>query len=98
MMARCDQMFGSDVNHLNRSVSATILDQIWITTSGFFTLPPFELALAVFGIDRILFSIDYPYSTNRQGRDFLDALSLSPVDLEKLAHGNTDRLLKLAPC
>jgi predicted TIM-barrel fold metal-dependent hydrolase len=95
MLARCDQMFGRDIGHLTRSVSATILDQVTITTSGLFTLPPFEVALAVFGIDRILFSIDYPYSSNRQGREFLEALKLSPADLGKLSSGNADRLLKL---
>jgi predicted TIM-barrel fold metal-dependent hydrolase len=97
MLARCDQMFGTEIAHLTRSVSTTVLDQMLITTSGLFTLPPFEVALAVFGVDRILFSIDYPYSSNRQGRDFLEALTLAPADLEKLACGNTDRLLKLSP-
>ena len=96
MLARCDQMFGGEIAHLRRSVSTTILDQVSITTSGLFTRPPFEVALAVFGIDRILFSIDYPYSSNRQGRDFLEALTLAPADLEKLAYGNSDRLLKLS--
>jgi predicted TIM-barrel fold metal-dependent hydrolase len=96
MLARCDQMFGHEIAHLRRSVSATILEQVWITTSGLFTLPPFEVALAVFGIDRVLFSIDYPYSSNQQGREFLGALRLSQVDFEKLAHRNADRLLKLS--
>jgi len=96
MLARCDQMFAGQIDHLTRSLSTTILDQVSITTSGLFTLPPFEVALAVFGIDRILFSVDYPYSSNRQGSDFLEALTLPPADLEKLAYGNADRLLKLS--
>ena len=49
---------------------------------------------AVFGIDRVMFSIDYPYGSNRQGRNFLDSLKLSAGDLEKFAHGNADRLFK----
>jgi len=96
MMARCDQMFGSDIGHLKRSVSRTILDHVSVTTSGLFTLPPFEVALAVFGIDRLLFSVDYPYSSNLHGQEFLRTLRLSATDLEKLAHGNADRLLKLS--
>jgi uncharacterized protein len=97
MLARCDQFFEGETSHLARSVRRTVLDQVSITTSGLFTLPPFEVALAVFGIDRILFSVDYPYSSNLQGRDFLAELALSPADLEKLAHGNADRLLNLGP-
>ena len=56
----------------------------------------FEIALAVFGIDRVLFSIDYPYSSNRLGREFLDGLKLPAADLEKFAHGNADRLAQAA--
>jgi len=96
MLVRSDKVLADDVNHLTRSVSQTILDQVSITTSGLFTLPPFEVAVAVFGVDRVLFSIDYPYSSDRQGRDFLDALKLPAADLEKIAHGNADRLLKLS--
>jgi len=95
MLARCDQVFARDVGHLKRPVSKTILDHVFITTSGVFTLPPLEVALAVFGIDRVLFSIDYPYSSNRQGKEFLEALKIPADDLEKLAHRNADRLLKL---
>lgn len=69
--------------------------RVYVTTSGLFTLPPFEVALAVFGIDCVLFSIDYPYSSDRQGRAFLDGLKLPTGDLEKIAYGNADRLLIL---
>ena len=95
MLARCDQEFGPQVSYLQRSVSQTITDQVYVTTSGFFTLPPFMAALATFGIDRMMFSIDYPYSSNEQGRTFLDSLTLAPEDVAKLAHGTADRLLKL---
>jgi predicted TIM-barrel fold metal-dependent hydrolase len=96
MLARCDQVSEAYVQHLNRPISRTILEQVWITTSGIFTQPPFLAALLTFGIDRILFSVDYPYASNASGRAFLQSLSLSPTDLARLAHGNADRLLKLA--
>jgi uncharacterized protein len=95
MMVRSDNILTPEAPHLARSVKQTILDQVWVTTSGLFTVPPLEALLAVFGPDRVMFSIDYPYSTNRTGRDFLDTLKLPPADLEKFAHGNADSLLKL---
>jgi hypothetical protein len=95
MLARCDQVFGPTATHLARSVSQTVLDQVAITTSGLFTLPPFEAALAVFGVDRVLFSVDYPYAPNQKGREFLDSLRLPDGDLAKISHGNAERLLKL---
>jgi hypothetical protein len=80
---------------LRRSVRQTILDQVWITTSGFFTLAPFMAALLSFGVDRILFSVDYPFASNARARAFLDALPVSPADRAKIAHGNADSLLRL---
>lgn len=68
---------------------------VHITTSGIFTAPPFILSLEVVGVDRILFSVDYPYSPNEAGLAFLDKLSLSPADFDKLTHRNAEKLLKL---
>src|SRR5581483_4116520 len=95
MLARCDQVFEAAIEHLRRPISRTILDHVWITTSGMFTEPPLLVALLTFGIDRVMFSVDYPYAPNVRGRDFLRSLSLSPADLAKVAHGNADGLLGL---
>jgi uncharacterized protein len=96
MLARFDDFLNPTVTALPRTVSQTILDHVTITTAGFFTQPPFLAALLTFGPERILFSVDYPFSKNDVGRKFLDEMPLSPADKEKIAHGNADRLLKLA--
>ena len=95
MLDRADKVFAQDSGHLKRTVSQTILDQVWITTSGIFNEPPLLAALLTFGIDRIIFSVDYPYSPNTAGRAFLNKLSLAPADMAKFTHGNADALLKL---
>lgn len=95
MLARADKVFALDSGHLKRPVSRTILDQVWITTSGIFDEPPFLAALLTFGIDRIMFSVDYPYSPDALGREFLERIALAPADMAKLTHGNADALLKL---
>jgi len=96
MLARCEEKVAAEAAKvLRRTVTQTLMEQVWITTSGFFTLPPFLAALQTFGADRILFSVDYPYSANADGRAFLDALPVSASDRKKIAHGNADRLLRL---
>jgi predicted TIM-barrel fold metal-dependent hydrolase len=95
MLDRIDQVFANDIGHLQRPVSRAILDQVWITTSGVFSEPPLLAALLTFGIDRIMFSVDYPYAPHARGRSFLDRIALSPDDMAKLTHGNADGLLKL---
>ena len=95
MMARIDQVFAHDVDHLQRPITRAIHDQVWLTTSGIFDQPPFIAALQTFGIDRILFSVDYPFAPNAAGRKFLNNVALAPADMAKLTHANADALLKL---
>jgi predicted TIM-barrel fold metal-dependent hydrolase len=95
MLARLDDVGTADIGHLKRLPSKTITDQVWITTSGIFTQPPFVAALQTFGIDRIMFSVDYPFARDAQGQKFLDEVALAPPDMAKLCHGNADALLKL---
>ena len=96
MLDRIDETTANEAKaRLARSVRQTILDQVWITTSGFFTMVPFMAALMSFGVDRILFSVDYPFASNARARAFLDALPVSPADRAKIAHGNADALMRL---
>jgi len=96
MLARIQDVLTPMAKQLQRPVPEYFLQNFSITTSGFFTNPPLLLALQIMGADRILFSVDYPYSTNEQGRAFLESASISPADKEKISHLNAERLLKLA--
>ena len=96
MLARINNVLTPVAKHLQHAVSDYFLQNFFITTSGFFTDPPLLLALQTMGADRIIFSVDYPYSANQQGRMFLDTASISPADKEKISHLNAERLLKLA--
>ena len=87
----------SHVAKLRQPVADYFESNIHLTTSGYFTQPPLQCALEVIGIDRILFSIDYPFSPTTLGRDYLGELenTLSPEDLAKLTYRNAEALLKL---
>jgi len=96
MMVRSERAFKPGNGGANqRTLTDTFHAQVHITTSGFFTQPPLQMALETFGIDNILFSIDYPFSTNEMGVEFLKAIELSEEQVAKIAHGNADRLLGL---
>ncbi|AIO34834.1 amidohydrolase family protein [Burkholderia cenocepacia] len=94
MLGRADDIL---IGHggLRRPISETIVERVYITTSGMFTTPPLLTALATFGADRIMFSVDYPFSQNSQGKAFFETMPVSPADRAKIAHGNADRVLKL---
>lgn len=96
MLGRINNVFAPLTSQLRRSVPEYFLQNFSITSSAFFTAPPLLLALQTVGVDRILFSVDYPFSTNEQGRAFLDNVSISQADKEKISHLNAERLLKIA--
>jgi hypothetical protein len=96
-LARADAVLSRARRQGSRSMAEIFHQHFHITTSGYFSLPPLLCALEVVGADRILFSIDYPFSSTVTGRNFLDSWPLSPADMQKIAHGNAERLLKLAP-
>jgi predicted TIM-barrel fold metal-dependent hydrolase len=70
-------------------------EHFWITTSGFFSDPALICCMMEMGIDRILFSIDYPFVLNPPGAEWIKTLPLSPEDQAKLLSGNVKRLLKM---
>ncbi len=94
-LARADERLTPVATGLKRTVGDYIRENVYITTAGYFTDPPLLCALTVLGADRIMFSVDYPFSSNARARAWLDAAPLSGADREKIAHGNAERLLGL---
>ena len=82
------------VTKLDRPFSAYIRDNLYVTASGMFLPSYLQRSIEVLGVDRILFSTDYPYQY-RPGRDagrFLEQAPLDDAGKEKFAHGNWERL------
>jgi hypothetical protein len=94
-LARSNAVLSPAAKHLKRTVAETFAQQVSITTSGYFTRPPFECARAVVGLDRMMYSVDYPFSPTTNGQKFLDSLELNDIDRAALTHGNAERILKL---
>ena len=96
MLARSTRNL-SDAASLSKPVDSYLAENFHITTSGMFTYPPLLCLLEVLGADRVMFSVDYPYSSNTEGRDFLIDAPISTTDSEKIAHTNAERLLHIEP-
>ena len=96
-LARSSAVLSRATPRPRRPVADYFKSNIHITTSGYFTQPPLTCAVEVVGIDRVLFSVDYPFSPNTRGRAFLESLAgtLSPDDLAKLTHRNAEQVFKL---
>ena len=70
-------------------------EHFYITTSGFFSDPALLCCMMEMGIDRILFSVDYPFVPNPPGVKWMQGVPLGPGDREKILSGNARRLLRI---
>lgn len=74
-------------------------ENFWVTTSGMFTLAPFSCLLKMCARDRILYSVDYPFSGNDTGLKFIEEIEASGImdkkELEMFCYKNAEKLLKV---
>ncbi|TVY12872.1 Decarboxylase orsB [Lachnellula arida] len=72
---------------------------IWITTSGMFSLAPLACLLRTTTIDHVMYSVDYPFSSTEKGKSFIEEIRksglMSAEDLEKFAYRNAEALLRV---
>lgn len=94
-LSRLDDAIPQAITGLSRSITETFKQHVYVTPSGIMALPQFEFIHKVIGADRILYSVDYPYLTLAGARLFLESLSASQEDKEKIAHGNAELLFQI---
>jgi 2,3-dihydroxybenzoate decarboxylase len=68
---------------------------VYVTPSGVFSHSALRGATQAVGIDRVLFAIDYPFESTAEAVEFLRTAPYTPADLERIAHGNAERILRL---
>lgn len=95
MLPRIDRSLPMKMTKLHRPMGAYLRENLHYTVSGFNFTPTFLDLLLEVGVNRIMFSADYPYGSMSQARTFLDQLPVSPADKERIAHGNAELLLGL---
>jgi predicted TIM-barrel fold metal-dependent hydrolase len=81
--------------NLQRPVAEYFLNNVHITPSGMFSVPSLLHAIQMVGVDRIMYSVDYPWVGNEGARDFLENAPITQADKEKIAHRNVEKLLNL---
>lgn len=110
MAWRADYSFPVSRSGLERTIKEYLRENFYggILAGDFFNQEPGEVDASwslsfnayqgmvnVIGVDRIVFTADYPYGNMKAGRQFLDRMPINPDDKEKIAHVNAERLLQL---
>ncbi|KAF4342061.1 5-carboxyvanillate decarboxylase [Fusarium beomiforme] len=82
---------------MERGFVEVMHNNIWITTSGMFDVHSLRCLLGNMPLERVMFSVDYPFSDNKLGKEYLDAIRsegiLDEDQIKAFASGNARRLL-----
>jgi len=95
MLPRLNRSLPKEMTKLARPLDAYLRENVHYTFAGFNFPATFLNLLLEIGVDRIMFSADYPYGSMAEARAFLDHIPVSAADRERIAHGNAERLFNL---
>ncbi len=80
--------------NLPKPPSQYLKENVWVTTSGMYDLPPVRCSIDALGRDRVMFSADYPFDW--PGCDFIDTVPLDESLRADIAFNNAAKLLGLS--
>jgi len=86
------QQDGAGLGTARRKVSEYFSDNFYATTSGHFHTRTLFNTIAELGVDRVMFSADYPYETMEEAAGWFDSSLLSANDARKIGRENARRL------
>ena len=78
-----------------KSIREYMLSNVHLTTSGNFYDPTLHMAMTEVGVDRIMFSVDYPFETTSDAVLWFDNSEISEADKFQIGRENAIKLFKL---
>ena len=85
----------SRIQKLNRKPSDYLKENFYYTTSGMAWQPVILFAQSVFGMDRVLYAMDYPYQFVPEEVKVTDDLPISDADKKKFYQSNAETIFAL---
>ena len=80
-----------------KSMRHYMRNNVHVTTSGQFYDPPFHLTINEVGVERVLFSVDYPFESMKDGSEWFNKADISEADRLTIGRTNAIKLFKLPP-
>lgn len=94
-LSRLDQSMPQIVTKLERTVTETFKQNVYVTPSGIFDYPQLKFCVEVLGADRIIHSVDCPFISNAGAKPFIENAPINQEQKELLAYKNAERLFHL---
>lgn len=92
---RLDEALPQTLTNLDRTISDYVRENVYITPSGMFNQAQLQYCVDTLGVDRILYSVDYPFIGNAGAASFLDEANLPEAAKHQIAHQNAEKLLSI---
>ncbi|UCR85082.1 amidohydrolase family protein [Pseudomonas chlororaphis] len=89
------QREGEGLGNAKKPVSHYFSNNFYLTTAGHFHTKGLLDSISEIGVDRVLFSADYPYESMATASNWFDQALISENDREKIGRGNALRLFGL---
>jgi gamma-resorcylate decarboxylase len=80
-----------------RTMSEYLRSNVYLTTSGHFRTPTLLNAIAEVGVERILFSVDYPFENTSDAAEWFDAAEIPEDHRRMIGRENAAALFRLKP-
>ncbi len=94
-LSRIDQSMPQFVTKLDRTVTETFKQNVYVTPSGIFDYPQLKFCVEVLGADRIIHSVDCPFISNEGAVPFIENAPIDEKEKELIAYKNAEKLFKL---
>lgn len=91
-LSRLDQALPRSVTKLERTITETFRENIYVTPSGIFDYPQLRFCMDVLGADRIIHSVDYPFILNDGARRFIENAPITESEKQLIAYKNAEKL------
>jgi 2,3-dihydroxybenzoate decarboxylase len=78
-----------------KTPSDFLRSNLFVTTSGVFGDEPLRCAIDVLGVERVMFSLDYPFESGAEARDWFWTADLDDHERSAVSGGNASRILRL---
>ncbi|MDQ2738393.1 MAG: amidohydrolase family protein [Actinomycetota bacterium] len=92
---RIDEALPQALSGRERTFLDYFRENVYITPSGMFSQAQLQYCVETVGVDRILYSVDYPFVGNEIATGFLENANLPAEAKRKIAHENAEQLLRL---
>jgi len=94
-LERIDEALPPRATGLDRGFAEVFRQNVYVTPSGMWTQANLDYCVSMLGVERIMYSVDYPFLPHDGAAEFLEAASVSDAEKDLIGHGTAERVLGL---